>query len=280
MRVASLHIHPVKGARAVACNAAQVTARGLDHDRRWLVTDEANRFITQRECAGLARLTVRVSDHGLHMEFGAAIIDVETPAGADRRAVAVWNDRVEAMFAGEEAAAWLFSALGRKARLFYMDDDAARLTSGRWAPAAPVSFADAYPLLIATAASLGALNEEITSSGGAPVPMERFRPNVVIEGGQPWAEDRWRAIQIGGVVYDLVKPCDRCLVTTIDQASGEKTGREPLKTLSRIRTSAHPDVAGVLFGWNAIPRTTGEIKAGDDVAIIEHRAEGWPLQSR
>lgn len=277
MRVASLHMYPVKGMRAVACEKADVTARGLAHDRRWLVTDENDRFLTQRECGGLARLRAAASDEGLRIENGEASIEINLPAADARRSVTVWNDDVEALFAGDEAARWLSDALGRSVRLYHMDEAALRTTSGRWGPKTPVSFADAYPVLIVTKASLDALNDAIVADGDAPLPMERFRPNIVIDGADAWAEDYWRTVEIGGVTFDLVKPSDRCVVTTIDQASGEKTGRQPLKTLRKIRLSAHPNLDGVLFGWNAVPRGAGEIKAGDPVEVIEEREGGWPL---
>ena len=108
--------------------------------------------------------------------------------------------------------------------------------------------------------------------------MKRFRPNIVVEGADPWAEDFWKAVRIGGVEIDVAKPCDRCIVTTLDQATGEKTGREPLKTLHKIRRSVHPDLPNVvLFGWNSAPRGAGEIAVGDAVEIIEDRPEGCPL---
>lgn len=277
MRVASLHIHPVKGMRAIDLPAAHIGARGLDGDRRWLATDGEGVFLTQRTCQPLATIDAQAVEGGLQLSAGGSSIAVAPPSGP-RRMVTVWSDAVEAADAGDEAAGWLSGALGRSARLFYMDDAAERTTSGRWGPKRPVSFADAYPILVTTTGSLNALNEAIAANGGEAVPMKRFRPNIVIDGADPWAEDFWKTIRIGGIELDLVKPCDRCLVTTLDQATGEKQGREPLKTLHKIRRSAHPDLQGVvLFGWNASPRGTGEIKTGDAVEIVETRPEGWPL---
>lgn len=277
MRVASLHIHPVKGMRAVDLPAARIGARGLDGDRCWLATDEEGAFLTQRTCPPLATINAEPVEGGLRLSVEGSSFTVAPPSGP-RRTVTVWSDTVEAADAGDEAAGWLSEALGRPARLYYMDDEAERTTSGRWGPQRPVSFADAYPILVTTTGSLEALNEEIAAGGGEAVPMKRFRPNIVIDGADPWAEDFWKTIRIGGVELDLVKPCDRCVVTTLDQATGEKKGREPLKTLHKIRRSAHPDLPGVvLFGWNAAPRGTGGVKAGDAVEIVEARPEGWPL---
>lgn len=277
MRVAALHIHPVKGMRAADLPAARIGARGLEGDRRWLAAGEDGVFLTQRTCQPLATVDAQAVEGGLRLSAGGSSVTVAPPAGP-RRTVTVWNDRVEAIDAGDEAAGWLSEALGRPARLFYMDDAAERTTSGRWGPKVPVSFADAYPILVTTTGSLDALNAAIAADGGDAVPMKRFRPNIVIDGARPWAEDFWKTIRIGGVKLDLVKPCDRCVVTTLDQTTGEKMGREPLKTLHKIRRSAHPDLPDVaLFGWNASPRGEGRIAVGDKAEIIEERPEGWPL---
>ena len=134
----------------------------------------------------------------------------------------------------------------------------------------PVSFADAFPVLVTTTASLAALNREIEGHGGQAVRMGQFRPNLVIDCNEAWAEDRWTKLQIGEVVLDLVKPCDRCVVTTTDQTTGEINGKEPLASLARIRRSTDPRIKGVLFGVNAVPRALGRIRIGDAVrAVVE-----------
>jgi len=277
MRVASLHIHPVKAMRAIDLGRAVIDGRGLEGDRRWLATDEEGVFLTQRNCTALAKIAAEPKGEKLSLSCEGRTLTVAPPSGA-RRSVTVWSDTVDAADAGDEAAAWLSDALGRPARLYYMDDEGARTTSGRWGAKRPVSFADAYPVLITTTASLDAHTDAIAEYGGAAVPMKLFRPNIVIDGAGPWAEDFWKTIRIGGTEFDLVKPCDRCVVTTLDQSTGEKQGREPLKTLNKIRRSAHPDLPNVaLFGWNAAPRGGGEIAVGDAAEIIEERSEGWPL---
>jgi len=278
LRVASLHIHPVKGGRAARCARAQVKARGFEHDRRWLVTDMEDQFLTQRSCPALARLVAAPIASGVHLAMeGAGEIDVVRPLDGVRRMVVIWKDNVAALDAGKSAGDWLSTALGRPVRLYYMDGDAAREYSGGWGSPAPVSFADGFPYLITTTASLAALNEEIARAGAAPAGMERFRPNIVIDGANAWAEDFWRTIRIGDVVFDLLKPCARCVVTTTDQQTGERLGKEPLRSLAKIRRSADPRVRGVLFGWNAVAHSEGEIAAGDDVTIVEARAERWPF---
>lgn len=278
MRVASLHLYPVKGMRAVNIDSANIEARGLVGDRRWLAADEDGVFLTQRTCSALAKIDAVYKGEALHLSSGESACVVEPPSGGARRDVTVWSSVVNAADAGGEAAAWLSEALDCPARLFYMDDAAIRTTSGDWGPEVPMSFADGYPILVANAASLDALNEAIAADGGEAVPMTRFRPNIVIEGAEPWAEDFWKVLRIGDVTFNLDKPCDRCVVTTLDQATGVKAGREPLKTLQKIRKSGHPDLPNVvLFGWNAAPRGAGAISAGDKVEIVEDRPEGWPL---
>ena len=141
-------------------------------------------------------------------------------------------------------------------------------------PDAPVNFGDGYPILITSTASLRALNRDIVTTGDAEaVPMNRFRPNLVIDEAEPFAEDGWNSLKIGDVILDLVKPSDRCIVTTIDQLAGETAGSEPLDTLRRTRLSAVRTIPGVLFGWNAVPRKGhfGRVAVGDGVEILERR---------
>ena len=264
--------------RALDVGRADVERRGLVGDRRWLVTDGEGGFLTQRTCSALAKIDAVYDGAALRLSDGESERVINPPLGGDRSDVTVWNDQVNAAGAGQEADDWLSGVLGRPTRLYYMDDDAPRMTSGRWGDRRPVSFADGYPLLVTTTASLAALNEAMTANDGDAVPMARFRPNIVIDGADPWAEDFWKVIRIGGVEIALVKPCDRCVVTTLDPSTGEKLGREPLRTLNKLRRSAHPDLSGaVLFGWNAAPRSEGVIAVGDTVEIVERRPEGWPL---
>ncbi|NOX95947.1 MAG: MOSC domain-containing protein [Alphaproteobacteria bacterium] len=282
MQVHSLHLYPIKGVRAVDMEGAHVGLRGLAQDRRWVITDADGQFLTQRECSDLARLSVTLIPDGLRlcMDDAGEVVEVKVPTNENRSTITVWNDQINAHEAHESAAMWLSSVLARPVRLFFMDEKAIRNTSDRWVPVTPVSFADGYPLLIVTSASLDALNSEIEMNGGDAVPMARFRPNIVIDGADPWAEDNWLRIRIGDVEIDLVKPCDRCVVTTKDQRTGAAMGKEPLKTLAKFRKSAHPDLSGVLFGWNAAARNEGGIKIGDRIEIVEPRTDGWPLAKR
>lgn len=263
MRVTSIWMYPLKSARGVALEAAEVEARGLVGDRRWMIVDEGGRFISQREAPTLAQLAAVPTAEGLrlsHAERGS--IDVAVPAaGAGRAAVRVWKDEVQAAPADPRASEWLSDFLGQSCRLVHFPDDAERPVDPAYAAAADrVSFADAFPLLIATEDSLRDLNGRMA----APLPMQRFRPNLVIDGAGAFGEDAWRRVRIGEISLRVVKGCDRCVITTTDQETGER-GIEPLRTLVKYR-----HIGGkVLFGQNAIPDGPGTVRVGDAVEILE-----------
>lgn len=269
MRVVSLHIYPVKAMRAVDVARATVEARGLEHDRRWLVVNGDGVFLTQRSHPALATMTATPTASGLALSApNCASFDVARPAGGLRRKVLVWRQEVDAAAADDAAGDWISARLGEPAHLVHMDAAALRLKVSDWTPdPVPVSFADAFPVLVATTASLEALNRDIKAHGGEGVPMRRFRPNIVVECDEPWAEDRWRRLRVGGATLDLVKPSDRCVVTTTDQTTGARMGKEPLAALARLRRSLDPRINGVLFGVNAVPRALGEVCVGDEVEI-------------
>jgi hypothetical protein len=280
MKVHSLHIYPIKGTRAVDVARASVELRGLEGDRRWLVVDANGRFITQRSHPKLATITAQPTRTGLRLSApGASEILVERPSPSHRAHTVVWRHEVDAAVADEAAAAWLSDYVGQPLRFVYMDAAAERLQRNEWVDGAPVSFADAYPVLIATTASLAAVNAEIERAGGERVTMRRFRPNIVVDCDEAWVEDFWRTIRIGDVEIELVKPCDRCVVTTKDQETGEGRGPEPIASLARLRRSADPRINGVLFGWNAVPKVLGAVSVGDSVEVVARRPEGFALRT-
>lgn len=281
MRVVSLHVYPLKGGRAFDVERAQLTALGFENDRRWLVAQPDGRFITQRSHGLLAAITATPTAAGITLAApGTSGIEVARPDGRARLPVTIWQNTVDAALADEASHQWLSRFLGEEMRLVYMDGRAQRLKEGIWAPPLPMSFADAYPVLVTTSGSLAAVNEEIERSGGAPITMRRFRPNIVIDSDEPWAEDFWRRLQIGATELDLVKPSDRCVVTTRDQLTGATTGDEPLRALGTLRRSADPRINGVLFGWNSVPRLPGPIAVGDEVEVLDHRPEGFAIHAR
>ncbi len=188
--------------------------------------------------------------------------------------VAVWRSEIRAAAAGKHADDWLSDFLGRAVRLVYLDDPTRRPVDQDFGASGDrVSFADGYPLLLTSAGSLGELGRWLTEDGHPAVPMNRFRPNVVVAGALPWAEDRWRRISIGSVTFRVVKPCGRCVVTTIDQATAQR-GRQPLAMLGRRRRVGQQ----LVFGQNMIPDTPGSIRVGDRVQVLE--ASGDLFRSR
>ncbi|MFT8422618.1 MAG: MOSC N-terminal beta barrel domain-containing protein [Gluconacetobacter sp.] len=264
-RVAALHVHPVKSLGGLAVAAGMLGPCGLEDDRRWMVTDPDGGFLTQRQVARMALVTVARDPGGLVLALagqGAHAVALPPVDGA-RRMVRVWKDSVPAVDAGDAVAGWLSVALGRPCRLVYLHDAGARPADPAFAPAgATVGFADGFAVLVASRESLGALNRDLPT----PVPMDRFRPNLVLEGATPWAEDGWRLLAVGEALLRIVKPCSRCIMTTIDQKTAEiPDPREPLATLARTRRAR----GGVMFGQNAVVVRPGRVAGGAAVRVLE-----------
>lgn len=259
--VSAIHIYPLKGARGVELEAAHAGRRGFDGDRRWMVVDARGGFLSQRSHPRLALLRATVAggeSAPLWLEApGLSPLEVPAPCGL-AAPVRIWNDTVAARDAGDEAAAWLSAFLGEPARLAHMADDVVRPLTA--APGGQVSFADAYPYLLLSAGSLADLNRRLA----APLPMDRFRPNLVVDGCTPFAEDGWRRLRAGRVVFRIAAPCARCTVTTVDQATGER-GAEPLRTLATYRQRD----GKIWFGQNLIAENEGPVRRGDPVEVID-----------
>lgn len=263
LRLTGLHIYPLKSAAGISLPAARVDDRGLLGDRRWMVVDLEGSFLTQRTQPRLALVTARPAVGELLLSApGMPPLAVAVPA-PDVQAVEVrvWDDTCAAAPAGNNASVWLSTFLGVDCALVYMPDATVRAVPPRGsAPPSRVGFADAYPALLLSEASLADLNARLAR----PVPMDRFRPNLVVAGCAPYAEDGWRRIRIGGVLFHVVKPCSRCTITTVDQATGER-GQEPLATLARYRRDGNQ----VLFGQNLVHEGIGELRVGDAVEVLE-----------
>jgi MOSC domain-containing protein len=266
--LASVHIYPLKGCRAIDLDESVVEPWGLAGDRRWLVVDSDYRFFSQREHASMARLVVRHGPgDGITMSSdGFAPLWAATPGpAAEMLKVSVWRSTVLATSAGPSADAWFSAYLGEPARLVYLDDPTRREVDPEFGQDGDVvSFADGYPLLATSTGSLDQLGDWLEAAGDRRVPMNRFRPSAVLTGFEPWAEDRWRRIQIGSVSFRVAKPCGRCVVTTTDQFTGER-GTQPLKMLAVRRRFGQ----ALVFGQNLIPDSPGLIRVGDPVRIIE-----------
>jgi hypothetical protein len=267
--LASVHIYPLKGCRAVDLDQAVVEPWGLAGDRRWLLVDAEGQFLTQREHPALARLVVAYgAGSGITVSSdGCRPLAVAAPGGRpELLKVTVWRSTVLAAAAGPEADAWFSGYLGQPVRLVYLDDPTRRAVDPDFgADGDVVSFADGFPLLLTTIGSLDQLGEWLTADGDQPVPMNRFRPNVVVSGSEPWAEDRWRRIRIGAVSFRVAKPSGRCIVTTTDQTTGER-GRQPLRMLARHRRFGK----SLVFGQNLIPDSPGLIRVGDPMEVTEY----------
>ena len=260
--VSELTIYPVKSAAGVELQEAALDRFGLAGDRRWLLVSPDGHFITQREEPRLALLVAAVDGSGLSLTFGGDSIQVLIPGEQAREIRArIWEDQVRARDAGDSVAFWLQQKIGRQCRLVYMPDDAVRRVDGRYASAGEtVSFADGYPLLLISQASLDDLNSRLEQ----PVPMNRFRPNIVVDGCPAFAEDGWRRLRIGGLEMTVAKPCSRCVMPSIDQTTA---GRDP--QINRVLASYRRRDGEVYFGQNLLYPQTGTLAVGGIVEVLD-----------
>ena len=263
--ITALNIYPVKSCKGVALKEARIGATGLEHDREWLIVRPDGRFITQREEPRLALIEPSLDATHLRLE-APGMQPLEVPANLQSNPVEVtcWRDRCSAFDAGVEAERWLERYLGSPHRLVRFDPAHRRVASMDWTRGVEAlnQFSDGFPFLVISQASLDDLNSRLAS----PVPMDRFRPNFVVEGSEAFAEDGWKKIAIGETVFHVVKPCARCVIPTIDQTTGVSTGKEPTKTLATYRNFG----GKVHFGQNLIAeKAGGRIKPGDEVKILE-----------
>jgi hypothetical protein len=234
---------------------------GLRYDRRWMVVDERGEFLSQRNHPRLALAVPSLADGMLQVD-APGLPTLRTPLHPKpsvATTVTVWDDTCPATWVGVQAAEWFSDFLGSPCSLVHMADQVIRPANPLFAPpGVRVSFADGFPFLLISEESLVDLNGRLVD----PLPMNRFRPNLVVAGGEPYAEDEWGKIQIGDVRLRVVKPCDRCLVTTTDQATGQR-GKEPLRTLATYRKVGND----VMFGQNVVHENTGRLRVGDLVSI-------------
>ena len=265
VRVAALYCYPVKGLRGQPVAAIEVERCGFANDRRWMVVDANGRFLTQRELPVMATISAELVADGLVLRTqGAPALFVPQPAiDSETIPVTVWRSSVLAARAHQDASDWLRAVLGRSCQLVYLANiDARPVDPDYGKPDDRVSFADGFPVLLTSMDSLADLNRRLAP----PVPMHRFRPNLVIQHAGAWAEDGWRRVRVGDVEFRLPKSCSRCAVTSVDQQTGERPNpHEPLHTLGTFRRSA----GGVMFGQNMIPETFARIAVGDGVTLLE-----------
>lgn len=260
MKLSALYVHPIKSCGAVRLERASLDARGLRHDRAFMVVDGAGEFVTQRQLPAMARVRCALAGEQLELEHDrAGRFELSWEQDGPRVEVRVWGDGVEALVC-LEASDYLSEALGRPLRLVRMPEDAARVANpARAGEGHAVSFADGYPLLLTSEASLA----ELERWRGATLDMRRFRPNLVIDGDAPWVEEELASFRLGGVPMRSVKPCERCSVITVDPDSGER-GVEPMKSLA----AGHRVDGKVLFGVNVVHDGLGELKVGDELEPV------------
>lgn len=268
--VSSLHLHPVKSCRSLSVEETSFDAFGLVNDRRFLIVDASRNFQTQRSDARLALVEARFEDGSLVLQAPGARafrLPLDT-ANTGERPITVWRDTVPASDMGNAVAGWLSAVLDRPSRLVRADEGFTRRLPTARIPAAhtdaisdvPIAFVDAFPILVISEASLKDLNRRLEE----PLPMDRFRPNIVVRGAEPHEEDRWKIIRIGEVEFRAGGDCGRCIVTTTDQRTGER-GPEPLRTLGKYRRDER---GAITFGQYLMHRGSGTIRLGDPVKIV------------
>jgi len=264
INLSNITYYPIKACRGFDVLESRVERMGLANDRRMMVVTPEGEFLTQREHAKLALVTPALKNDSVTLSapnfdsirFAIQKSGTSTP-------VNIWKSKgVSAIDQGDESAQWLSDWLGVSVRLVHVDEKIKRKLNRDFAISADdyTGFADGYPILIISEASLQDLNSKL----GSPLPMNRFRPNIVVQNCDPFAEDTWKRIRIGDVEMALVKPCPRCEVITIDKETLERN-KEPLKTLATYRKQK----GGAMFGMNVIPLNEGEIKVGMRVKVFE-----------
>ena len=261
MKLGGIHIYPIKSSRGVDLQSSVLKPRGLEFDRRWMLVNQQGRFISQRSHPKLAQMVVEPRSNGLQINLGDTELTVAIPK-EKRIEITVWDSSLRAPVADSQTNLIISNWLGETVQLVYMDEAATRPTSTDWAAGHETSFSDGFPVLVTNTASLAALNDYIQSQNHAPITMARFRPNIVIESDQPWSEDSWSVLKIGEAELELVKPCTRCIMTTLDPVTGDARQEPVLQVLRDFRMSTDPRNKGVLFGVNAVVRKGGLLRMG------------------
>ena len=280
MHISEINIYPIKSLKGISLDSAVVEKRGLQYDRRWMLTTPDGMFFTQREFPRMATLSVWIEEDGSGLgvaadRFGDVFVPSQPDTG-DKQQVTIWQSVCEGEVYGGALNEWFSDVIGTNCQLVYMPDQTRRSVNKRFDHGDDVvSFADGYPLMVLSEATLADLNSRLDD----PLPMNRFRPNLVVSGSSAFAEDAWDKVRIGEAVFRSTKPCERCVMTTVDQSKGEFTGKEPLKTLAsyRMAKDVMPDryeslgvgATAVLFGQNLIAESAGAtVHVGDAVEIL------------
>jgi len=263
LALSEIYIYPVKSLGGISVDSVIVEERGLKYDRRYLLIDENNVFMTQRDFPQLALLKLSFRENGFNVLNTQNNSYTFIPFESDSKeniSVTIWDDVCSAVRVSKELDDWFSTAINKKCSLVYMPDDEKRIVEKKYINDEHiVGFADAYPFLIIGQSSLDDLNTRLDK----PIPMNRFRTNFVFTGGKPYEEDNWKDFKIGELSFKAVKPCARCVITTTNQDTAERSN-EPLKTLSEYRKINNK----VMFGMNLVCRQTGSINIGNKIEII------------
>lgn len=270
LTVSELFIYPVKSLGGIAVYSAMITSTGFQYDRRWMLVDEHNCFISQREIPLLALLQTSITTEGIKVQhkhtYESFTIPFQ-PQKQERIDVQIWDDMCEAQLVSEEADQWFSAVLSFPCRLVYMPDDSIRKVDTEYAFRNEITaFSDGFPFLLIGQSSLDDLNNRLAE----PLPINRFRPNIVFTGGDAFEEDMLDHLIINGVHFFVVKPCARCTITTTDQQTSDK-GKEPLATLSTYRRKDN----NIYFGQNLLHNGGGMINAGDKIEVVKRKAQSF-----
>ena len=272
LKLSEIYVYPIKSLGGIRLDAANITSRGLENDRRFMLVDENGRFLSQREYPQLAIFNTQIEGDFLlitNKKDGSTLkISLQYSLNHEITKslnVQIWDDETLAIEVSDEASNWFTQALDIPTRIVYMHEESLRKTEPQYSLTGEeiTSFSDGYPILIIGQSSLDDLNNRLEN----PVNINRFRPNFVFTDGEPFEEDAWHEFTVGDVRFFGVKPCARCIMTTIDQETGEKKGKEPLLTLNRYRKVGNK----ILFGQNVLISQLGTVSVGDDVTILSRK---------
>ena len=266
VEITGLFTYPVKSCRGIAMTEAEIGPRGFLHDREFLVVDDADQFLTQRTAPDLATVDISTTPSGFVLTADAIAQELHLPLNGNdkvrgagvQRHVTIFNDQMLADDVGDDAAEWFSAVLHRRCRVVRIGAASSRKVPPHRVTAAPeISFTDAFPTFLASEESLADLNSRLAVT----VPMNRFRPNIVVRGCAPYEENTWESIRVNDVILGCAAPCLRCIVTTTDQETGKRESPEPLRTLATYRRGA--DGTGVIFGVYLVHSGTGKLRVGD-----------------
>ena len=265
LQVSELFIYPIKSLGGIAVTNAAVTDRGLQHDRRWMLVDSNNKFMTQREFAEMALLQTEITTQGLkvyHKKSKSSIL-IPFETNGETISVQIWSDRCKGIVVEKKLNEWFSDMLGKACQLVYMPGATRRKVDGRYATRKDItSFTDGYPFMLIGQSSLDNLNKRLEEK----LPINRFRPNIVFTGGLPHEEDAWAHFTINEISFYGVKLCSRCVITTINKDTSEK-GKEPLKTLASYRMKNNK----IYFGQNLVHSGEGIVHIGDTIEVVERK---------